>query len=108
MDNQEERMPQGFDVIVIGAVLMGCSSAFQLAGRGMKVGVFDKRGLGAGSTGKSSAIIRQHYSNEITARMALHSLRGFQNFGEVGGGERGFRRAGFRVLTRERVLCVAW
>ena len=68
-------MPQGFDVIVIGAGIMGCSAAFQLAGRGLKVGVFDKRGLGAGSTGKSSAIIRQHYSNEVTARMALHSGR---------------------------------
>lgn len=95
-------MPQGFDVIVIGAGIMGCSSAFQLAGRGMKVGVFDKRGLGAGSTGKSSAIIRQHYSNEITARMALHSLRVFQNFGEVVGGDAGFRRAGFLVLTAEK------
>jgi len=97
-------MPQGFDVIVIGAGIMGCSSAFQLAGRGMKVGVFDKRGLGAGSTGKSSAIIRQHYSNEITARMALHSLRVFQNFGEVVGGDAGFRRAGFLVLTAEKDL----
>ncbi|HLF36605.1 MAG TPA: FAD-dependent oxidoreductase [Anaerolineales bacterium] len=95
-------MPTGFDVIVIGAGIMGCSSAFQLAGRGMKVGVFDKRGLGAGSTGKSSAIIRQHYSNEVTARMALHSLRVFQNFGDAVGGEAGFRRAGFLVLTAEK------
>ena len=97
-------MPQGFDVIVIGAGIMGCSSAFQLAGRGMKVGVFDKRGLGAGSTGKSSAIIRQHYSNEITARMAQQSLRVFQNFGDAVGGEAGFHRAGFLVLTAEKDL----
>jgi len=97
-------MSQGFDVIVIGAGIMGCSSAFQLASRGMKVGVFDKGGLGAGSTGKSSAIIRQHYSNETTARMALNSLRVFQNFGEVVGGDAGFRRAGFLVLTAEKDL----
>ncbi len=97
-------MSQGFDVIIVGAGIMGCSSAFQLAGRGLKVGVFDKGGLGAGSTGKSSAIIRQHYSNEITARMALHSLRVFQNFGEVVGGDAGFRRAGFLVLTAEKDL----
>ena len=97
-------MPQGFDVIVIGAGIMGCSAAFQLAGRGLRVGVFDKRGLGAGSTGKSSAIIRQHYSNEITARMALYSLGVFQNFGEVVGGDAGFHRAGFLVLTAEKDL----
>jgi sarcosine oxidase subunit beta len=97
-------MNPNYDVIVIGAGIMGCSSAFQLASRGLKVGVLEKAGLGAGSTGKSSAIIRQHYSNEITARMALHSLRVFQDFREAVGGEAGFRQTGFLVLTPEKDL----
>lgn len=88
-----------YDVIVIGAGIMGCSSAFQLASRGLKVGVLEKAGLGAGSSGKSSAIIRQHYSNPVTARMALHSLRVFQHFSERVGGESGFTQTGFLVLT---------
>jgi sarcosine oxidase subunit beta len=75
-------MAQTFDVIVIGAGIMGCSAAFELAQRGLKVAVVEKGGIGAGSTGKSSAIIRQHYSNELTARMALYSLRVFQKFEE--------------------------
>lgn len=92
-------MRSSYDVVVIGAGIMGCSSAFQLAARGLKVGVFEKSGLGAGSTGKSSAIIRQHYSNQVTARMALYSLRVFQDFAEVVGGEAGFTQTGFLVLT---------
>lgn len=92
-------MGSNYDAIVIGAGIMGCSSAFQLAQRGLKVGVLEKSGLGAGSSGKSSAIIRQHYSNQVTARMALHSLRTFQNFGEEVGGESGFVETGFLVLT---------
>lgn len=87
-------MNQTFDVIVIGGGIMGCSSAYQLAKRGMKVAVVEKRYIGEGPTGKSSAIIRQHYSNELTARMALHSLRIFQNFDDEVGGESGFRRTG--------------
>lgn len=88
-----------FDVIIIGGGIMGCSSAFQLAKRGLKVALFDKNSIGDSPSGKSSAIIRQHYSNELTARMALHSLRIFQNFEENVGGECGFTRTGFVVVV---------
>ncbi len=93
-----------FDVIIIGGGIMGCSSAYRVAQRGLKVAVVEKGGLGNGSTGRSSALIRQHYSNEITARMALHSLRVFQNFKDEVGGESGFTEAGFLVLTPEKDL----
>lgn len=88
------------DVVVIGAGITGSSAAFQLAQRGLKVALVEKRFVAAGSTGKSSAIIRQHYSNEITARMALYSLRVFQNFAEVvSGGVAGFVQTGFTILV---------
>ena len=68
-------MSKTFDAIIIGGGIMGCSTALQLARRGMKVALLEKELVGAGPTGKSSAIIRQHYSNELTARMALQGLR---------------------------------
>lgn len=92
-------MPDRYDVAIIGAGIMGCSTAFQLARRGLRVAIVEKDNIGSGSTGKSSAIIRQHYSNELTARMALHSLRVFQNFGDAVGGESGFTRTGFVVVV---------
>ncbi len=95
-------MPKTFDAIIIGAGIMGLSTAFELSKRGLSVAVLEKSTIGAGSTGKSSAIIRQHYSNHTTARMALHSLRVFQNFGEQVGGESGFTQTGFLVLTPEK------
>jgi len=60
------------------------------------------KSIGEGPTGESSGIIRQHYSNELTARMALHSLRVFQDFEERVGDECGFRQAGFVVLVEEK------
>jgi glycine/D-amino acid oxidase-like deaminating enzyme len=97
-------MAKNFDVIIIGGGIMGCSAAYRIAQRGLKVAVLEKAGLGNGSTGRSSAIVRQHYSNEITARMALHSLRIFQNFKDEVGGEAGFTEQGFLVLTSEKDL----
>ncbi|MFQ5689427.1 MAG: NAD(P)/FAD-dependent oxidoreductase [Gemmatimonadota bacterium] len=91
----------GADVLVIGAGVMGCSVAYQLAGRGLQVIVLEKDSIGAGSTGRSSAIIRQHYSHELTARMALYSLRVFENFEERVGGECGFRRTGWLGFVSE-------
>jgi sarcosine oxidase subunit beta len=92
-------MTETYDLVIIGGGIMGCSAAYQLAQRGLKVALLDKKSIGEGPTGQSSAIIRQHYSNELTARLALHSLRVFQNFEEQVGEECGFRRTGFVVLV---------
>lgn len=89
-------------MVIIGGGITGTSAAYQLAQRGIRVLLVEKRFLGAGSTGKSSAIIRQHYSNEVTARMALHSLRVFQNFADVVGGDAGFVQTGFAVLVEAK------
>ena len=64
----------------------------------MQVLLLEKMTIGAGPTGQSSAIIRQHYSNELTARMAKFSLGIFQNFSEIYGGECGFTNTGFLIL----------
>ncbi|MDX1417153.1 MAG: FAD-dependent oxidoreductase, partial [Candidatus Promineifilaceae bacterium] len=93
-------MPLNFDVTVIGGGIMGCSTALQLARRGLKVALIEKGLIGSGPTGKSSAIIRQHYSNELTARMALYSLGVFRNFKDEFGDECGFTETGFVVLAK--------
>ncbi len=90
-----------FDAVIVGGGIMGCSTAFELAKRGLSVAVVEKNAICTGSTGRSSAIVRQHYSNELTARMALYGLRVFQNFDERVGGECGFERRGFLVLVPE-------
>jgi sarcosine oxidase, subunit beta len=95
-------MPNLYDAIIVGGGIMGCSAAFELAQRGLSVALFERRTIGEGPTGRSSAIIRQHYSNELTARMALHSLRVFQRFEEQVDDECGFTQAGFVVLVEEK------
>lgn len=95
-------MSENFDVVIIGGGINGCSTALELARRGVKVAVVEKDNIGDGPTGKSSAIIRQHYSNELTARMAHYSLGVFQDFATQVGGESGFRRTGFIALVEAK------
>lgn len=97
-------MPSASDVVVVGGGINGASIAFNLAKRGVKVTLVEKNFIASGPTGRSSAIIRQHYSNEVTARMALRSLRVWQNFKDVVGGEAEFRQVGFMLGAREEEL----
>jgi sarcosine oxidase subunit beta len=88
------------DVIVVGGGINGASIAFNLAKEGLKVTLIEKDFIAAGPTGRSSAIIRQHYSHDVTARMALRSLRIFQNFDDVVGGDPDFHQSGFLLAAR--------
>lgn len=64
-------MSNKYDAIVIGAGIIGCSVAFELAKKGKKVFCVDKLGgSGYGSTAGSCAIVRFHYSTADGVAMA--------------------------------------
>lgn len=88
----------GSDVIIIGAGSTGSSAAYNLARRGYKVTVIDKRGIGQGMTAYSSGIVRAFYSVREVAEMALYSLRFFQEFNKEFG-DNAFTRTGLLVIA---------
>ena len=97
-------MEQTADVVIIGAGVMGTSTAFQLVQRGVKrVVVLEKSTVAAGSSGKSSALVRMHYTFLPEARLALISLGWFQEWRERVGGSCGFTKTGFvRLVAPEK------
>jgi glycine/D-amino acid oxidase-like deaminating enzyme len=79
---------------------MGASIAYHLARRGVRdVVLLEKRFLASGATGRSSAIVRQHYAYPVTARMAKVCLEIFARFDEAIGGDAGFTRTGYLGLV---------
>ena len=87
------------DVVVIGGGCSGASIAWQLARRGVgRVVLLEQTGIAAGATGRSSAVVRTHYTHEALARMSLAALRIFERFDELVGGDVGFHRVGMLVL----------
>lgn len=90
-------LPRQAGVVVIGGGVVGLSTAFQLAKRGVRdVIVLERRHLGSGASGKSGALVRCHYANVPESRLTHESLRIFRNWDdEVGAGSPGFSPVGF-------------
>ncbi|HVS63839.1 MAG TPA: FAD-dependent oxidoreductase [Thermoanaerobaculia bacterium] len=87
------------DAIVVGGGIMGTSVAYRLAGRGRRVLLVERRLIGDGPTGESSAILRTHYSNELTTRMARFGLEFYRDFETHTGSDCGFHAPGFLLLA---------
>jgi sarcosine oxidase, subunit beta len=93
---------QTCDILVVGGGVMGVSIAHALSRRRVgRVVVLEKSYLGAGSSGKSGAIIRQHYSNRLTAAMAQKSLRVFERFPDLVGGPAVFTHTGMVIVVNQ-------
>ena len=90
------------DFIIIGGGVIGCSTAYNLANQGAKnVVVLEKGEICTGGTAKSCAITRSHYSIEANMRHAVESVKIFENFDEIVGGDPRFQRSGHMILGSE-------
>jgi glycine/D-amino acid oxidase-like deaminating enzyme len=89
-------IPKTADFIILGAGVMGASIAFHLARRNAgPIVVLDKDHAGSGGSGRSSALIRMHYSFPPEVQLALISLKVFQHWRDVVGEPGEFRKTGF-------------
>ena len=88
-------MTQTADVVVIGGGVNGASIAYALVSKGVKATLVDKGALASGASGRSSALVRMHYTNEEDARLAWASFPIFAHWSELMGGPPVFTRTGF-------------
>ena len=88
------------DVVVVGGGVIGTSIAWALSARGVKrVTLVEQGALASGASGRSSAIVRMHYTTEANARLALASLPLFTHWSDVFGGAPVFTPTGFMALV---------
>lgn len=82
-------------MVVIGGGINGCTTAHALAARKVKRVVLVEKGhIASGPTGRSSGIVRQHYSHETLAAMARDSVDIWEHFADRVGGDAGFVQCG--------------
>lgn len=69
-------MGKTYDVIIIGGGITGASTAYHLKALGVNnVLLLERHRAGAGGTGKSAAIVRQHYSTPLMTRLTIDSIQ---------------------------------
>ena len=90
------------DAVVVGGGIMGASTAHFLTKMGYgKVVLLDQLRYASGATGYSAANVRQHYSNEVTIRLAVRAAGMFADAEQRLGGDVGFVNCGYMVIAPE-------
>ena len=87
-------------VVVIGGGIVGLSSAYELAARGVDVVVCERGSIGSGSTERSAGGIRAQFSTPVNVDLSLESMRVWNDFEERFGTDIDYRRPGYLFLAR--------
>jgi sarcosine oxidase subunit beta len=86
------------DVLIVGGGIVGLSVAVHAARAGLATVLVEAGGLGGVSTQRSGALVRTHYDDPGSARLALAGLEDFELFSERYGGPAGFVATGFAYV----------
>jgi sarcosine oxidase subunit beta len=79
-------MKRSADVVIVGGGVMGTSIALHLALRKAgRILLCERRFIGSGPSGRSSALLRRHWSLELYARMAAKSFEVYTHFADLTG-----------------------
>src|SRR5579862_4434292 len=86
------------DVLIIGAGIMGCALAYELARDGVEVVVLDRGAVCAGSSARNAGGVRQQFSAAVNVRLARQSIARIVDLTQEWGIESGFHQVGYLFL----------
>jgi sarcosine oxidase subunit beta len=95
--------PQTAEVVIIGAGVIGCSTAYHLARMGVTdIVVVEMGQVGSGSSGKSASMLTlQFCHDELSVRMAKYSYGKYMQFAEEIGVPIDFKKNGWLSLATQ-------
>ena len=97
-------MKEKYNAIIIGGGISGASTAYHLKKFGLEnVLLLERDWPASGGTGKSAAIVRQHYSTELMSFLALKSVKLFENMTKDLNIKNAFYKTGYIMLVPEEL-----
>ena len=98
-------MKEKYNAIIIGGGISGASTAYHLKKFGLEnVLLLERDWPASGGTGKSAAIVRQHYSTELMSFLALKSVKLFENMTKDLNIKNAFYKTGYIMLVPEELM----
>jgi glycine/D-amino acid oxidase-like deaminating enzyme len=94
------------DTAIVGAGIFGLATAHALCRDGAgTVALFDRGMPGGGDSGRSFSMVRRHYSNPVTARLAMAGSKTIMDWqDEVGVADAGYVRCGYLLTVPEGLV----
>jgi glycine/D-amino acid oxidase-like deaminating enzyme len=96
------------DVIVIGAGIVGTSTAYELARRGVSVALIDKGVVGGEQSGRNWGWVRQQNRDMFELPLAMRSLRRWSELRDEIQIDLGFRREGILYASSDAKSIAQW
>ena len=92
-------MTQTAEIVIVGAGIMGVSTAYHLARLGARrVVVLERDTVCSGSTALASGGIRHQYGNRLGIELTTHSIVTYERFRDEFGVDPNFRQHGYLIL----------
>jgi sarcosine oxidase, subunit beta len=103
-------MPTRAEAVVVGGGVMGASTAYHLAARGLTDVVLLEREpfLGSMSTGQCAGGIRHQFASEINVRLSIESIGMLRRFEDEPGHPIGLRFDGYLILLSNQADVAAF
>ncbi len=90
------------EIVIIGGGISGCSTAYNLAKKGVKnIAVIEKSYITSGSTGRCGAGVRMQWGTEMNCKLAKKSIEFYENANDVleYDGDVEFKQEGYLLIA---------
>ena len=100
--------PAKVDVVVIGAGIVGTSTAYELARKGLSVALVEKGIVAGEQSGRNWGWVRQQNRDLHELPLAMYSLKRWGELDAEIGADLGFRRTGCIYVTQDEAELARW
>lgn len=104
----DERLPASADVVIIGGGIVGSTTAYYLARRGISVALIEKGHVGCEQSSRNWGWCRLQNRDRREMPLALKSMELWDAFAGEIGQDVGFRRCGLRYATDDPATLAQW